>query len=127
MTGTTDLHELGKDETGGSGTDQEDLGTEGHLEFVHSVNGARSGLEKGGLLVGKVLDLVALGEVAEAMSAIQCCLALAMVNYVLLDVVGETTVSSDTSGGEVLAEELLTSSAVVAVATGLCLISLIPG
>ena len=41
----------------------------------------------------------------------------------LLDVVGETTVSGNTSEGDVLAKESLSTSAVVAVGTGLCLIS----
>jgi hypothetical protein len=38
---------------------------------------------------------------------------------ILLDVVGETTVSGNTSGREVFTEQLLTSSTVVTVRTGL--------
>lgn len=64
MTGTSDLHQLSQDKTSRSSTDKEDLGTERHLQLVHSVDGTRSGLEKGSLLVREVLDLVALGEVA---------------------------------------------------------------
>ena len=60
----TDLDELREDETGRSSTDQQDLGTKGHLQLVHAVDSARSGLEQGSLLVGEVVDLVALGEVA---------------------------------------------------------------
>lgn len=60
----THLDELGEDETGGAGSDQEHLGAERHLELVHSVDGARRRLEERGLLVREVLDLVALGEVA---------------------------------------------------------------
>jgi hypothetical protein len=41
----------------------------------------------------------------------------------LLDVVGETTISSDTSQGDMFAKERLASSAVVAVGTCLWIIS----
>jgi hypothetical protein len=67
--GRTHPHELRKDETGRTGTDEEHLGAEGHLELVHTVDSARGGLEKGRLLVRQVLDLVALGEVAGGESA----------------------------------------------------------
>ena len=45
VTGTSDLHQLSQDETSRSSTDQEDLGTERHLQLVHSVDSARSGLK----------------------------------------------------------------------------------
>lgn len=61
---TAHLHELGKDKTGRAGTDEENSSTERHLEDVHTVDGTRGGFEKGSLLIGEVLDLVALGEVA---------------------------------------------------------------
>lgn len=70
MTSSTHLHELSEDETRWSGTDQENLGTEWHLELVHSVDGARGGLEECRLLVGEVLDLVALGKVAAGVSLV---------------------------------------------------------
>ena len=66
----THLDELGEDETGGSGTDQKNLGAESELELVHSVDSTRSGLKEGSLLVGEVLDLVALGEVAIVSAAL---------------------------------------------------------
>ena len=111
MTGTSDLHQLSQDKTRGSSTNQQDLGTEWHLELVHSVDSARSGLEKGGLLVGEVLDLVALGKVATP----QHKLERRGQSDLLLHVVGETTVSGNTSGGEVFTEEFLSSSTVVTV------------
>lgn len=61
---TTHLHELGKDKAGRTGTNEENSSAERHLEDVHTVDGTRGGFEKGSLLVGEVLNLVALGEVA---------------------------------------------------------------
>ena len=65
---TTHLDELSEDETGGSGTDQEDFCAKRHLELVHSVDSARGRLEQGRLFVGEVLDLVTLGELAVGQS-----------------------------------------------------------
>lgn len=129
MDDPTHPHELRKDETGRTGTDEEHLGAEGHLELVHTVDSARGGLEKSRLLIRQVLDLVALGEVAGGGSARAwpssaelgvCVWEMDIVDCSLLDVVGETTVTSDTGRGEVLAEELLTTTAVVAPSAGLC-------
>lgn len=97
MTGTSNLHELSENKTSGSSTNQEDLGTEWHLKLVHSVNGARGGFEEGSLFIGKVLDLVALCKVAIIVrigSSIDR--DGEEKGDLLLDVVGETTVSGDT-------------------------------
>ena len=55
---------MSEDETGRSSSDQENLGTEWHLELVHPVDSTRCGFEKGGLFVGEVFDLVTFGKVA---------------------------------------------------------------
>ena len=72
MTGTSDLHQLGENQTGGASTDEENLGAKRHLELVHAVNGARGGLEQSRLFVRQVLDLVALGKVARVEAQRYC-------------------------------------------------------
>ncbi len=62
------LHELSENETGRTCADKEDLRAERHLDLVHTVDGTRSGLEQGSLLVREVLDLVAFGEMAVEVS-----------------------------------------------------------
>lgn len=126
MDDPTHPHELRKDETGRTGTNEEHLGAEGHLELVHTVDSARGGLEKSRLLIRQVLDLVALGEVAGGGSAWPtsaelggCVWEMDIVDCSLLDVIGETTVTSHTGRGEVLAEELLATTTEVAPSTGL--------
>lgn len=114
------LHELGKNKTGRAGTNKENSSAERHLEDVHTVDGTRGGFEKGSLLVGEVLNFVALGEVASYFCKLKNIYPVKKVkkNNILLDVVGETTVSGNTSGGEVLTEKFGTLSAIVAVTAG---------
>lgn len=117
----THLDELREDQTGRAGTDQQYLGAKGHLELVHAVNGARGGLEQGGLLVGKVLDLVALGKVASCQIPFLVGTVSPIPRWyidVLGDVFGKATVHGNTLGGKMLAEELLAFAAVVAVTAG---------
>lgn len=62
--GTVELQELGHAQTGRTGTEQEDLGSDLGLELVETVDGTRGGLEEGSLLVRDVGVLEDLGLVA---------------------------------------------------------------
>jgi hypothetical protein len=61
---TVQLEQLSHAETGGTGTEQEDLGSDLGLELVESVDGTRGGFEQGSLLVRDVGVLEDLGLVA---------------------------------------------------------------
>jgi hypothetical protein len=61
---TVELQELGHTQTGRTGTEQEDLGSDLGLELVETVDGTRGGLEEGSLLIRDVGVLEDLGLVA---------------------------------------------------------------
>lgn len=85
-----ELEKLSHTETGGTGTQQENLGTSLGLELVDSVNGTTCGLEQSSLFVGDVGVLENLG-------------------LVVGQVLGEPTVHGDTLGGKVFTEQWLSS------------------
>lgn len=90
------LQQLSEDQTGGTGAEQEHINAYWRVELVEAVNGTCRGLEKRGLLVGKVVDLVALALVVD-------------------NVLREAAVLGDAARVEVLAEDRLASPAVEAV------------
>lgn len=87
---TVELEELSHTETGGTGTQQENLGTSLGLKLVDSVNGTTCGLEQSSLFVGDVGVLENLG-------------------LVVGQVLGESTVHGDTLGGKVFTKQWLSS------------------
>lgn len=106
---------MGEDKTGRAGAEQENFDTDWGVELIEAVDCACRGLEKSGLLVGEVLDLVELVLRARK-HMVTICFEFAGENERLLDdVVGETTIGADTTSLEVLAHESLTTSAVEAV------------
>lgn len=114
------LEQLRQNQTGRTGTEQENLDTDLRSQFVETVDGARRGLKKGSLLVGQVLESVQLGVVAEKTdSQLQPCVNCIAYLYSLGDVFSETTVHLDTLGGEVFTQKAFTSSAVETSATRL--------
>lgn len=60
---TVEAQKLGKEQTSGAGTDDEDVRADAELEHISTVNGTGCGLDEAGLDVGQVLDGVELARV----------------------------------------------------------------
>ena len=58
---------MGKDQTGGTGSEEEDVDADWGVELVETVDGACCGLEEGGFFIGEVVRLAcAVGAVVRA-------------------------------------------------------------
>jgi len=116
---TVELEQLSHAETGGTGTEQEDLGSDLGLELVESVNGARGGFEQGSLLVRDVGVLEDLGLVAKEKDNPRSALAAPEIarpdhlHYSLGNVFGKSTIHTNTLGAKVLTEQRLPSLTVM--------------
>ena len=49
---------MGKDQTGGTGSEEENVDADWGVEFVEAVDGTCCGLEEGGFFIGEVVNLV---------------------------------------------------------------------
>lgn len=89
------LKQLSEDQAGRTGAEEQHVDTDWRVELIETVDGACRGLEKRGLLIGKVVDLVALALVVD-------------------DVLREAAVLGDAACVEVLAKNGLAAPAVEA-------------
>ena len=51
---------MGKDQTGGTGSEEENVNADWGVELVETVDGACCGFKEGGFFVGEVVNLVTL-------------------------------------------------------------------
>lgn len=113
--GAVELEQLGEDKAGRASAEHENFDADWGIELVETMNGACSGFEKSGLLVGEVVDLVKFMLRAKKCEITAFFRARRRKEDLLDDIVGETTIGADTTCLEILAHESLTTSAVEAV------------
>lgn len=95
-------------------TEKEHLAADLRAKLIETVDGARGRLEESCLLIGQVVDLVALLLLAAMEQSLRHVNAR-VGNHALYNIVRETTVHGDTTSIEVLTEESLAATAVEAV------------